>query len=236
VDFYPLLSGRQLTGARPVGGMVEIMFESVSLAVTDGANLLYTEPPGKLPKTFQLLIGFTDQSCLTAAVRMYAGFILFEDGKPEGTLADYYLAAISKPQVLSDGFTREYFHTLAADPGVRSKSVKALLATGQRIPGLGNGVLQDILFNAGVHPKAKVDRLGRVGIDRLYDSITYTLARMAARGGRESETDLFGSKGGYTSILSKDTAGTPCPECGTVIVKENYMGGSIYYCPVCQPL
>jgi formamidopyrimidine-DNA glycosylase len=35
-------------------------------------------------------------------------------------------------------------------------SAKAFLATEQRIPGLGNGVLQDILFTAGIHPKRKM--------------------------------------------------------------------------------
>lgn len=38
-------------------------------------------------------------------------------------------------------------------------SVKAVLATEQRIPGLGNGVLQDILFNAKINPKRKIGSL-----------------------------------------------------------------------------
>ena len=40
--------------------------------------------------------------------------------------------------------------------GYRKKSAKALLATDQMIPGLGNGVLQDILYLARVHPKTKI--------------------------------------------------------------------------------
>ncbi|MCD8071678.1 MAG: endonuclease VIII [Alistipes sp.] len=196
-EISSLLAGRELTGARPLGGMLEIMFGNISLAFTDGANLLYIQPPADLPKTHQLLIGFTDQSCLTAAVRMYGGFIILEDGRPEGALSDYYMCALTKPQVLSEGFTRGYFRSLAAGPGMFNKSVKALLATGQRIPGLGNGVLQDILYNAGIHPKKKVSALGPAGIDNLYDSITTTLARMASLGGRDSETDFYGRKGGY---------------------------------------
>jgi len=39
---------------------------------------------------------------------------------------------------------------------LQNKSIKFLLATEQRIPGLGNGVLQDILFKAKIHPKRKV--------------------------------------------------------------------------------
>jgi formamidopyrimidine-DNA glycosylase len=59
---------------------------------------------------------------------------------------------------------------------------------------------------------------------------------MAAEGGRDTETDLYGQPGGYKTVLSKNTAGTACPKCGTMIIKEAYMGGSIYYCAGCQPL
>lgn len=37
-------------------------------------------------------------------------------------------------------------------------------------------------------------------------------------------------------LASKDTAGKACPRCGETIVKENYLGGSIYYCRGCQIL
>jgi formamidopyrimidine-DNA glycosylase len=59
---------------------------------------------------------------------------------------------------------------------------------------------------------------------------------MAERGGRNTEFDLLGRRGGYATILCKDTANKPCPSCGALIKKEAYMGGSIYYCPRCQPL
>jgi endogenous inhibitor of DNA gyrase (YacG/DUF329 family) len=59
---------------------------------------------------------------------------------------------------------------------------------------------------------------------------------MTAQGGRDTEPDLFGQPGGYVSRCSKNTAGQPCGRCGDRIVKESYMGGSIYYCPTCQTM
>ena len=38
------------------------------------------------------------------------------------------------------------------------------------------------------------------------------------------------------TLLSKNTFTEPCPGCGGAIVKEAYLGGAVYYCPVCQPL
>ena len=76
-------------------------------------------------------------------------------------------------------------------------SLKALLATEQRIPGLGNGVLQDILFNAHMHPKKKAGMLSTADRRLLFEATRTTLAEMVAGGGRDTETDLYGRPGGY---------------------------------------
>jgi formamidopyrimidine-DNA glycosylase len=144
-------------------------------------------------------------------------------------------AAKEKPSPLSDAFNRDYFDTLS-DENTPKLSAKAFLATEQRIPGLGNGVLQDILWTAGVHPKRKMAALNKVELDTIYSAVKHVLFKMAAEGGRDTETDLYGQPGGYKTVLSKNTAGTGCPKCGTMITKEAYMGGSIYYCAGCQPL
>jgi formamidopyrimidine-DNA glycosylase len=90
--------------------------------------------------------------------------------------------------------------------------------------------------HAGMHPKKKTGTLSAKDPKVLFDSVKKTLAAMAAKGGRDTESDLFGRPGGYKTILSKNTVNTPCPACGTVIQKEAYMGGSIYYCGKCQRL
>ena len=122
---------------------------------------------------------------------------------------------------------------ISAD-GMSGKSAKAALATEQSIPGLGNGVLQDILYNARINPKTKIKDLSEGQLRGLYGAIVSTLREMVSKGGRSTESDLFGKAGGYVPWLSKDTLESPCPRCGSPIVKENYMGGSIYYCTGCQ--
>jgi formamidopyrimidine-DNA glycosylase len=113
-------------------------------------------------------------------------------------------------------------------------SIKALLATEQRIPGIGNGVLQDILFNAGIHPKRKKSKVSDFQKAELFHSLKVTLKSMTDLGGRDTEKDFFGHFGGYKTLLSKNTIKKPCPNCGLAIVKEAYLGGTVYFCPVCQ--
>lgn len=72
--------------------------------------------------------------------------------------------------------------------------------------------------------------------DRLFQAVKSTLQSMTDQNGRDTEKDLFGREGGYKTLLSKNTVGKPCPVCGAVIEKTAYMGGAVYWCPVCQPL
>lgn len=233
-EYIEWLSGKRIDSAREQGGMVEITIGDYVLVLTDGVNLRYFAPNEKLPNKHQLLIGFDDESCLIASVRMYGGLACYRKENVEGRLADYYITALSKPQVMSDAFDKEYFFRLINDESAQKKSAKAFLATEQTIPGLGNGVLQDILYNARIHPKKKISGLTAEQKKNLFYQVKQTIDDIYRRGGRNTETDLFGKNGNYVGSLSKDTAGKACPRCGETIVKENYLGGSIYYCRGCQ--
>ena len=231
---YPsLLIGEKVIDSNPRGGLVEISTEKTRIVFGDGANLHYFESGSKIPDKHQLLIEFDDNSFLAVTVQMYGGLWAFQVGTFDNP---YYLVAVEKPSVLSDAFSKDYFMNLISDENLQKKSAKALLATEQRIPGLGNGVLQDILYNAGIHPKKKVQELDTQEKEMLYNVIKNTISEICELGGRDVETDLFGNAGGYKTKLSKNTSGKPCSKCGSIIVKENYLGGSIYYCKECQPL
>lgn len=233
-DAYPgKLIGKTVGHAKAFGGHVEIILEDVFLAFSDGIQLSYLEEQQKLPKKHQLLIRFSDQSALVASVRMYGGLWCFREGEWDGT--DYGYAR-NKPSPVDAAFTGEYFKKLIHNSTVQKMSVKAFLATEQRIPGLGNGVLQDILYDAGIHPKKKVELLTEAEADRLYDSVRMVLSEMASLGGRDTEKNILGQPGGYKTRMSRKTVGLKCTKCGTVICKESYLGGSIYYCKGCQKL
>lgn len=224
------LPGKTLGQAVTRGGMIEIQVEDQALLFCDGVNLRYHTDPEERPAKHQLLIEFSDGSALSACVAMYGGLYCFPLGNFDNP---YYKLAKEKPSPLGNDFTRQYFSALFL-PELEKLSLKAFLATEQRIPGLGNGVLQDILYNARLYPKRKVNTLSAAERDGLFDAIITTLHEMAASGGRDTERDLFGQEGGYATRVSKNTVGLPCPECGSLIKKEAYMGGSIYYCPGCQ--
>lgn len=160
------------------------------------------------------------------------GRVLLLPGGGSSGSRDYDLAK-ERPSPLSSAFDRPYFASLFAAE-TRRLSAKAFFATDGRIPGLGNGVLQDILWTARVHPKRKMEMLSDREIDALFRAVKTVLAAIAAWGGQETEQDLLGDPGGYRTVLSKHTVEEPCPACRSTIRKEPYLGGAIYYCPGCQ--
>jgi formamidopyrimidine-DNA glycosylase len=147
----------------------------------------------------------------------------------------YHKISLSSTSPLMNEFNEDYFGSIFKNTA-KDISAKALLATEQRIPGLGNGVLQDILFNAGINPKRKKSNLTDSAKVELYRSLKTTLKSMTGMGGRDTEKDLFGNNGGYITKLSKNTVNKPCVICGNKIIKEAYLGGAVYYCPTCQKL
>lgn len=230
-SYVEMLNGRRIEKAAPNGGQLEIKAEGTKLVLGDGVALRYHEPAGKRPAKHQLLLEFEDGSALSASVQMY-GFLWCFQGEEFDN--PYYLVAKRKPSPLTEAFDRDYFNNLLSSTAIDKLSAKAFLATEQRIPGIGNGVLQDILLNAGIHPKRKISTLTSIDKDKLFTSLKETLSEMIQKGGRDTEKDLFGMGGGYQTKLSKNTVNKPCPVCGEFIQKEAYLGGSIYYCSGCQ--
>lgn len=231
-DYHDLLQDKTIDKAVSHGGLVEIMAGDACILLGDGVNVRYYQDEDKLPSKHQLYIEFEDNSAIIASVQMYGGIWAYVSGQNSNP---YYLVAKTKPNPLSQGFNESYFNSIISGSS-QGISLKAFLATEQRIPGLGNGVLQDILFNAKLHPKKKLNKLSDAELHTLYNSIKSTLAEMTFNGGRDTERDLFGCFGGYKTILSKNTLDKPCNVCGEVPKKEAYMGGSIYFCPKCQEL
>ena len=217
--------------ARAIGGILEMGLGGLMLLFSDGANLRLYPSGTEHPAKHQLLLRFDNGAVLLCTVQMYAGIHLCEEGTCHSAC---HRAAREKLSPFQDGFSRDYFQALAAEGP--KLSAKAFLATQQRFPGLGNGVLQDILFRARIHPRTVMSTLSAEALTRLYGEVKATLRDMTEKGGRDTEKDLYGKPGGYQTLMSKASLDRPCPGCGGTIKRESYLGGNVYFCPNCQPV
>jgi formamidopyrimidine-DNA glycosylase len=163
-SYHDLLTEKTITKAKPCGGLVEIAAGTARLVVGDGVSLRYFASGEKLPEKHQLQIEFDDRSALVGTVQMYGHIWAFFEGQLDNP---YYLIALQKPSPLAERFDYAHFETLLTDLKLQSLSAKAFLATEQRIPGLGNGVLQDVLWTARIHPKRKMATLAAAELETI---------------------------------------------------------------------
>lgn len=231
LEYGKLLTGKVIESAKGYGVFVDLFLTSgTRLSIGDGVHMRYGKPGEAVPDNYQLLLGFEDDSFLVFTVAMY-GFI---GVYPDGIIDEkYHRLSEESLSPLDDKYTTGFFDKLFTG-AKKSLSTKAILATEQRIPGVGNGVIQDILFNAKIHPKRKALTLSKEERNNLFNSLKNTLREMTDKGGRNTQKDLYGNEGGYKTILASKTWKQPCSVCGGVIAKESYLGGTIYYCSVCQ--
>jgi formamidopyrimidine-DNA glycosylase len=224
-----MLTGKAVVSANPGrgdnGGSTEILCGDMLLTIS--TPIKYHAPGEKLPKSHQLLLEFDDGSFMSCTIQMWGSMFC--------SPVSEHKENTDKPSPLEDAFDEGYWDNLlqSAKP---SLSMKALLATEQRIPGLGNGVLHDILFNAKLHPKRKLETLSKDDKGRLLGAVKSTLKTMRDEGGRDTEKDLFNQPGGYLTILSANSwkRSGRCSVCSHDLVKAAYLGGAIYFCPSCQ--
>lgn len=200
-----------------------------------GGKLLFHKPGSKLPKNSHLIWEFSDDSMLSFSMQMWGSVKLLNNSEFSTKPNDE-----TGIEPLSDQFTFLKFNTMLDEyPEKTSKGIKGfLVATGyvtpNHIAGLGNAIVQDILFNAKISPKRKNMDITHNERKNLFKAINETVAEVTKLGGRYDEVDLFGNNGGYIRLMDNKTKDTPCINCHTNIKKISYLGGACYICPNCQ--
>lgn len=109
----------------------------------------------------------------------------------------------------------------------RTARLKTLLMDQSVIAGLGNILVDEILYQCRRHPEQPVDELGEEGLRDLYDAMTrvievYVQARTADG---EIPQDW---------LAHHRDEGSECPGCDGEIKRIKINGRSTYFCPSCQ--
>lgn len=232
-EFAALAGGKTIGQAKARGKWLFIPVEPgyVLLIGECGGRLLYHAPGAELPAKHHLWLAFADDSALTALTQMWGAYELYAAGEEQER---QYVKGM-RPTPVDPEFTFDYFAGLIDSLLAGEKrSVKGLLTQDQLIPGLGNAIAQDIMFHARLHPKHAIADLSPSQRRALYGAMLNTVQEAITGGGRNDERDLYDQPGGYVRLMDSQAAGQPCPNCGTTIVKIQYLGGACYLCPSCQ--
>jgi formamidopyrimidine-DNA glycosylase len=119
----------------------------------------------------------------------------------------------------------------------RRAPVKAVLLAGEAVVGAGNIYACEALFQAGIHPALRADRISRPRAERLLAALRTTLARALEVGGSTLRdfSDAHGVSGAYQAEAGVyGRAGLACLRCGGIVRRVVQAQRSTFFCPVCQ--
>lgn len=119
------------------------------------------------------------------------------------------------------------------------KAIKPLLLDQALVTGLGNIYVDEALFQAKIHPEQPANTLKEQEVLVLHKSIIEVLAKAVEAGGTTIRTykNALGEAGKFqVSLNVYGLTGTPCPNCGTAIMKIKVAQRGTHFCPNCQKI
>ncbi len=115
----------------------------------------------------------------------------------------------------------------------KRSELRNLLQDQTFVSGIGNAYADEILWNARLHPKRRVGSLSADELSRFYGSLRSVVAIGLAEVRRAMPPELGAKPRAHMKVRGR--AGTPCPRCGTTIMRRRKGLDDVDLCPRCQP-
>jgi formamidopyrimidine-DNA glycosylase len=211
-------------GAAPAGGLLMHLGMSGSLAFRETVA-----PPPAKHDHFDLL---TTTGLLRLTDPRRFGAVVWSPAIDQAPAAPLLSKLGAEP--FDETLTPVAFHAALQR---RRGPVKAALLSGSIVVGAGNIYACEALFEAGIDPRLRCDRISRPRAARLLASVRDTLARALALGGSTLRDfrDAHGMDGAYqdqSSVYGRE--GQACPKCATPIRRIVQSQRSTFVCGRCQ--
>jgi formamidopyrimidine-DNA glycosylase len=185
---------------------------------------LHEEPPQHTQgKHDALILRLTERSLVFRDPRQF-GRVLYHEGKEKPI---WWMDL--PPEILSDDFTLQLVRRIL----LRRKRalIKAVLLMQEFFPGIGNWMVDEILWRARIHPAERAGNLSPAKQKTLWEETMFVtngaLNTVGKRGGDPPEDWLF-------HVRWKD--GGACPQSGKPLVRETVAGRTTCWCPSKQRL
>ncbi len=124
------------------------------------------------------------------------------------------------PDPLSGNMNLTYFRKI---PEHKKGPIKTILMDQKTIGGIGNLYSDEILFNAGIHPSSKTEKLNDDQIKIIYRMMHKVLNKAI-------NVKAVESKMPRTYLLPNREKGADCPRCKGKIKRQTIGGRTAYFC------
>ncbi|GEA89360.1 bifunctional DNA-formamidopyrimidine glycosylase/DNA-(apurinic or apyrimidinic site) lyase [Cellulomonas cellasea] len=121
----------------------------------------------------------------------------------------------------------------------RRTGLKRALLDQTLVSGIGNIYADEGLWRARLHYARPTETLRRPEVERALDGAAEVMRAALAQGGTSFDA-LYVNVNGQSGYFDRSLAvygqvGKPCPRCGTLVRRDEFMNRSSFTCPVCQP-
>jgi formamidopyrimidine-DNA glycosylase len=159
---------------------------------------------------------------------------LVESGDVPGDLVPSQVRHIARDPMDPDFDDARFFAKLAA----RKTGIKRALLDQNLISGIGNIYADEALWASRIHYDQPTATLTRPRAKTLLAEVRLVLGKALAEGGTSFDAQYLNVNGesGYFShsLNAYGQQGLPCPRCGRMIVREQFMNRGSHFCPWCQ--
>jgi formamidopyrimidine-DNA glycosylase len=234
-EFERGLGGERISGARRRAKHLIVDLDSgnsLVLQLKIGGQLLLV-PPVEEPRTALMLILHLDEG-QRLFLRDDTGFTRVRLLKAEELKAR--LSTIG-PEPFGEEFRENGAEYLRVKLSSRRAQIKPLLLEQKVVAGIGNIYVDEILYDARLHPRRKANTLSGEEWGRLHAAILENLAAGVEHRGTTVRLykDLLGRPGKHQDYLRVfEKHGKSCPDCGGKVVREKVGGRPSHFCPSCQ--
>jgi formamidopyrimidine-DNA glycosylase len=179
------------------------------------------------PKHLSARIGFDDESELQlvefgSEKRARVWFAEEVDAVAE-------LAVVGPDPSRGELSREEFVRRLRAE----SRQLKTFLTDQRALSGVGNGLSDEILYEARLSPLALTGRTSDEEAARLFDALLAILARQTGLL-RDAMAGALPEREPSEHYAVHDHAGDACARCGSKVARISYAAHETFYCPGCQ--
>lgn len=243
VDLAHQLEGARVAEARRRGKYLWLPVAPAGVDVPDHGLIVHLGMSG------QMLVS---EPSLPDQRHLHARFV-FDDEGPELRFVDQRtFGGLAWSPLRPDGIPEAVSH-VALDPfdpafdvratareiKRRSSGIKRVLLDQRVVSGIGNIYADEALWRAGIHGERPASVLTKPTIERLLGHARDVMHEALEQGGTSFDA-LYVNVNGASGYFDRRLAaygqeGRPCPRCGALMRREQFMNRSSTSCPRCQP-
>ncbi len=233
-EFERKLEGDRISGARRRAKHLIVELDSGNFLVFQlkiGGQLLLV-PPVEEPKTALMLVLLDgDRRLFLRDETRFTRARLLNAEELEARLSTL------GPEPLEEEFKNNGVKYLQETLSPRRAQIKPLLLDQKVVSGIGNIYVDEILYDARLHPRRKANTLSGEEWGRLHAAIIENLAAGVEHRGTTVRLykDVLNRPGEHQNYLRVfEKQGRPCPGCEGKVVREKVGGRPTHFCPSCQ--